>query len=189
MEFEIVYPVPRKRSLFMNRLRFICGWIFIAACIVCLVVNYSVGGKCWCPIVIWSEYMIWTILLNQPMVERNIIRIGTRFLLMSLVLMLLIELLLAPGWAHIVMPIFCFGSLIVLGVVFFINVYNKRYNIALVWVLLITLSGSGTALLVYSDTSWPVIVLCSVSAALLIASVVVLRLRLLRELRKRFHIR
>ena len=186
---EIVYPKPKPVPLLMNRLRFIFGWLFLIAVPACLLINYLCGGKAWSVIAVWGMYMAWTLALKQPLVERNVISQGVRLLITSGIMLVLIEWLLYPGWAHFVMPIFWFGSLTVLGVLFFANVSKQRHNIMpLIWVTAASVAAAALALFVYKDTSWPMIVLGCVAAALLISSVIVLRMQFIAELKKRFHI-
>ncbi|MGM9522517.1 MAG: DUF6320 domain-containing protein [Oscillospiraceae bacterium] len=188
MDFEIIYPKPARRSVFMHHLRYICGWIFLAAVFACPVINYIIGGKRWSIIVLWGIYMVWTLVLKQPLVERNLISQGVKLLLTADIMLILIDVFLYPGWAHFVVPISCFGSLIVLGVLFFINITKQRHNIMpLILVTVLAIAGSAVALLVFSDYSWPIIVLGSVSAALFVAIIVTLRMQFLVELKKRFH--
>ncbi len=190
MDFEIVYPVPAKRSVVLRLLRLIFGSVFLAGGVASVIVNVCIGGKWWSLVAVWSMYMVWTLVLKQPLVERNLIGQGVRILVMTGILMLLIEVFLSPGWAHMVIPIFMFASLTALGTLFFVNVSKQRHNImSLIVVTVLALIGSVVALAAFSDYSWPMIVLCAVASVLFIASVVVLRLQLLREIRRRFHIR
>lgn len=189
MDFEVIYPRIKKKSIFMSYLRYVCGWIFIAAAIVCPCVNIAVGGSAWSVIVLWSMYMVWIILLKQPLVERNLISLGVRTLIMVGILLALIDRLIFPGWAAFVVPIFAYAALAVLGIIFFSNVSEQRHNVMpLIMVAAATVIGSAVALTVFSETRWPMIVLESVASALLVATIFILRTRLLTELRKRFHI-
>ncbi len=188
MDFEIVYPTAARRSVFLRRLRYICGWVFLAAAAACPIVNYFTGRPWWSPVAVWGMYMVWTLVLQQPLVERNLIGQGVKLLVTTGILMVLVEFLLSPGWAHTVIPIFIFSSLIALGTLFFVNVRKQRHNVmSLILVTVLSFIGSAVALWAFSDTSWPMIVLCVVAAALFAASVITLRFQLLRELRRRFH--
>ena len=189
MDFEIVYPKPARRSVLIQRLRYVFGWIFFFSIIACAVTNYVTGGKPWSLVVFWGIYMVWTLVLKQPLVERNLIGQGVRLLVTSGIMLVLIDVFLYPGWAYFVVPIFFFGSLTILGILFFINISKQRHNIMpLIWVTLLSIAASAVALFAFSDYSWQIIVLGAVGVALFVASMFVLRLQFLIELKKRFHI-
>ncbi len=189
MDFEVVYPKVKNKSIFMSYFRYVCGWLFLTAGVVCPVVNLVLGGQAWSVIVLWSMYIVWTIVLKQPLVERNLISLGVRALVMVGILLVLIDRLIFPGWAAFVLPIFIYATLIALAVVFFSNISEQRHNVMpLITVIVLTVIGAAIALTVYSETRWPMIVLECVASALLIITIFILRMRLLTELRKRFHI-
>ena len=186
---EIVYPHPKKTSMLLSRLRFTLGWVFLVSSGGCLIANYVCKGKAWSLVSVWGMYMVWTLVLKQPLVEKNVISQGVKLLITSSIMLILIDVFLYPGWAHFVIPIVWFGALTVLGALFFVNVSKQRHNLMpLIWVTAAAVAAAAVALFVYKDTSWPMIVLGSVAAALLIASVIVLRMQFIVELKKRFHI-
>lgn len=191
MDFEIIYPQVRKKSIFMSYLRYVCGLVFLAAGVACPIVNLAVGGKAWSVVVLWSMIMVWVLVLKQPLVERNLISQGVRLLVMVAILLVLIDVLLCSGWgwALFVVPIVISAALIVLGILFFVNVSKQRHNVMpLIYAVIVAVVGPALALFLLSDTNWPMIVLTAVAAALLIASIFTLRWRLIAEIRKRFHI-
>ncbi len=190
MDFEIVYPHIKKHSIAMLYVRTVFGLLFLAAAAVCPVVNLILGGKAWSVIVLWSLYMVWTLVLKAPLVERNLISQGVKLLVMTVILLILIDRLIYPGWAAFVVPIVAYGALIVLAVLFFVNVSKQRHNVMpLIILTALAAAASAVALFVFSETRWPMIVLASTAAALLIATAFILKTRLLSELVKRFHIK
>ncbi len=190
MEFEIVYPHVKKHSIAMLIIRRVFGLLFLAAAAVCLTVNLVLGGKWWSVIVLWSLYMVWSLVLQAPLVERNLISQGVKLAVMTVILLVLIDWLLVPGWAGFVVPIVAYGALIVLAVLFFVNVSKQRHNVMpLILLTVLVAVGSALALFVFSETRWPMIVLASTAAVLLVATAFTLRSRLISELVKRFHIK
>lgn len=190
MDFEIIYPNIKKTSIARLRVRYIFGLLFLAAAAVCLIVNTVIGGKAWSVIVLWGLYMVWTLVFKVPLVERNLISQGVKLSVMTGILLILIDRLLYPGWAAFVVPIVAYAALIVLAILFFVNVSKQRHNVMpLVLVTLASGVGSAIAMLVFSETSWPMIVLASTAAVLLIATVLILRTRLISEIVKRFHLK
>ena len=189
MDFEIIYPHIKKTSIAMLRVRYIFGLIFLAAAAVCPIVNIVLHGPAWSVIVLWALYMVWTLILKAPLVERNLISQGVRLLVMTGILLVLIDWLIVPGWAAFVIPNVVYTALIVLAILFFVNVSKQRHNVMpLLVVVALTVVGSVIALFVFSETRWPMIVLAAVAASLLIVSIFILRTRLISEFRKRFHI-
>lgn len=190
MQIEMIYPKIKRRSLFMRRLRFVCGYVFLAAALICPVVNLLVGGPAWSVIALWSLYMVWTLLLKQPLVERNLLSQGVRLLADLSALLVLIDRLLCPGWAAFVVPLVDCAALAALCVLFFADMNKRRHNVMpLIAALVLSLTGSVLALFVFDLRTWPMIALASVSASLLAASAVALGGRLPAELHRRFHIR
>ncbi len=190
MDFEIVYPHVKKHSFAMLYVRTIFGILFLAAAVVCPVVNILLKGKAWSVIVLWSMFMVWTLVLKAPLVERNLIGQGVKLLVMTVILLILIDWLLCPGWAAFVVPIVAYASLIALAVLFFVNISKQRHNVMpLVILTAFVAVASAVALFVFSERSWPMIVLAATAAVLLIATVIILKSRLISELVKRFHIK
>lgn len=190
MDFEIIYPKIKKTSLAMLRVRYIFGLIFLAAAAVCPIVNIVLHGPAWSVIVLWALYMVWTLVLKAPLVERNLISQGVRLLIMTGILLILIDRLIYPGWAAFVVPTVAFAALIVLAILFFVNVSKQRHNVMpLVLVTLAAGIGAVIAMFLFSEISWPLIVLASTAAVLFIATVLILRTRLISEIIKRFHLR
>ncbi len=190
MDFEIVYPHIKKQSIAMMYVRYVFGLVFLAAAVVCPTVNIVLGGRAWSVIVLWSMYMVWTLILKAPLVERNLISQGVKLLVMTVILLILIDRLLYPGWAAFVVPIVAYGALMVLAVLFFVNVSKQRHNVMpLLALTVIVMVCSAVAMFVFSETRWPMIVLASTAAVFLIASVIILKSRLISELVKRFHIK
>ncbi len=190
MDFEVIYPKIKKQSLAMLRVRYIFGILFLVSSVACVAVNLILRGPAWSVVVLWSLYMVWTLCLKLPLVDRNLINLGVRFAVMTVILLILIDRLLAPGWAEFVVPLVAYGALIVLAVLFFVNVSKQRQNVMpLVFLTVCVVIASAIALFVFSLTSWPMIVLACVAVALLVATVFTLRTRLFSEIRKRFHIK
>lgn len=128
MEIKNVYP-PLKRKLNRRRkLRTACGWCFLAAAAACVIVNICVGGKAWSAVALWALWMIWSTLLTPVLVENNLISQSARLLINTCILLILIDLTISSGWAAFVIPIVCYGMLIAIGIIFFLNVSKQRQN-------------------------------------------------------------
>ena len=188
MEIKNVYP-PLKRKLNRRRkLRTACGWCFLAAAAACVIVNICVGGKAWSAVALWALWMIWSTLLTPVLVENNLISQSARLLINTCILLILIDLTISSGWAAFVIPIVCYGMLIAIGIIFFLNVSKQRQNkMPMLWVIAGAIVAAICAIFGFSLRNWPIIVLGSIAAALLIATIVILRSQLFAELKKHFH--
>lgn len=190
MEIKSAYPPGPPRLNRRSKLRTVCGCCFLLAALACVIVNLCVGGKAWCAVAVWSLWMVWSTLLSPALVENNMISQNVRLMINICILLILIDLTISPGWASFVIPIVCFGMLVALGVIFFINVSKQKQNMMpMLWVIGGALLAAIWAMFGFSLRNWPIIVLGSTAAALLIATTVILRSQLLDELKKRFHLK
>lgn len=191
MKVELVYPSRRRKAFQRKRLLGIVRWPFLFVAYFCPIANICIGGKAWSVIVLMSLYMIWSMALATDLVEYNRISQLIKLLTDSCILMILIDRLLAPGWAVSVVPMVCFGGLVVSGILFFTDLRRQKQNMLPLLTLTIeALIASVVFLSVWQDMSqWPYIVMGAVALALLIACVSVLGSDFKRELKRRFHIR
>ena len=189
MDVTIAYPAIRRRLLTEQRIRGFFFLLFLAAAVACGIVNLCVGGKAWSLVVVWSLWLAWSGIITRPLVENHWMGRTTHLLLYVCVLLVLIDVLLAPGWSDFVVPIIGFGLLIALGALFFSNLPRRRQNVLVMfWVSLAGIAAFLCAAFGWLAMSWPMIVLGSLAPALMIAGIAVLRRQLLVELQKRFHI-
>ena len=187
-KIEYIYPPLGERKKFIERARTILSYVIIAAAYACPIINICVGGKAWSVVVLWGLLSLWTVCLNRPLVEFNRISKTANALLYAAVMMVLIEIFLVSGWAELVMPIVCFGMLIIMGVLFFSDLRRQTQNIMpMLWAAAGSLVAFICAWIVMPKLTWPVIVMGAVAAALFIASGIALKGGLLLELKKRFH--
>lgn len=189
MKVEITYPPVEKRKQRKKKLIKAAGWVMVLAALVCPVVNMAVGGKAWSLIVLMGLYMLWTLVLSPDLVEYNRISQFIKFLLSSCIMLIIIELVIVPGWALFVVPIVGFCGLIVCAALFFSDMVKQKQNM-LPMLNLIFFAGLGSAAgLLWGGeaVSWPLAVMGILSIALLIACIAVLGRDFLREFKKRFH--
>ncbi len=189
MDIEYIYPRVQKRKRVLDKFRFIIRWIFIAFAYAAPIVNLSTGGKLWCLIVLWSLWLAWW-LISPPLVEYNRISQSARTLFNVCVLLILIDTVYSFGWGSFVIPIVCFGTLVLIGVLFLSDLTKQRQNVMpMVWLIIASLLGIISSLIGWPKMNWPMIVLGSTAFALLIVCVGILRKDMLTELKKRFHIK
>ena len=187
MHIENTYAAP-KRRFDRKRMLHIWRWPFLAAGFTCAVVNLAVGGKAWSLVVLWCLYCLWTNVFSLNMVDYNRVSQCVKMSVQVSILLFLIEVCLASGWAYFVLPIVGFGALITAGVLFFSDLRKQKSNVMPMLLLALTLLGICTVGGWFWETwSWPMIVMAAVSFALVAVVFVTRGGGLLADFRKYFH--
>ena len=190
MNVEIIYPEVKKQDLFLMQLRKTLRWIFLLAMIACPIVNLAIGGKAWSVVVIWSILLVWNVLLSPDVIEYGLMRQGVKIVLFAVVLQILIDQLLAPGWAAFVIPLFGTASLLYTAAIFVSDIHTQKQNMmSMIWLIFLALIFFIMALIGWPELNWPMIVLGSTACLLTFFGVILFRKELLLEIRKRFHVR
>ena len=189
MKVEITYPKLGRRRRVKGKLIKAAGWTLLLAAFVCPVVNLAVGGKAWSLIALLGLYMLWTLVLSPDLVEYNRISQFIKLLLSSCLMLALIELLIVPGWAAVVVPLLGSAGLIACAALFFSDMERQRQNMLPMFSLIfLTVLGSAAGLLwLKPEPIWPMAVMGLLSLALLMACVAALGRDFLKEFQKRFH--
>ena len=106
-------------------------------------------------------------------------------------LLAVIELFIASGWALQVIALVCMGGLIAAAVLFFTDIDTQKQNmLPMLLLVLIAIAGAVTVWLMKgSACEWPVTVMGLTAIALLLALIAVLRSEFLLELKRRFHVK
>ncbi len=201
MEIEIVYPPlarpasgpsdqPTARRRRRSGLIGWARWPFLLAGAVCLLVDLLTGGLFWSPVVLWSLWMVWSFLFSPALVEVNRISQVVKFVVDAVVLLVLIDFLLSPGWAAVVVPVVGCGAMVLVGVLFFTDLERQRQNMMpMLGLAGLSLLLAVAGLIVFQGgTVWPFVVLLATSGTLLLVSTVALGGAFVRELHKRFHV-
>ena len=188
MKVECVYPVPPKRRIQRHQLICAARWPFLAAAIACPVVNLCLGGSAWSLVALWGLWMLWGDLVAPTMVEYNRVSQFTKVLAQCCGLLLLIDLILAPGRIRNLLPIVCFAGLTVAAVLFFTDFSRQKQNIIpLMLLCLVAFLSAGVCLLVPGvESQWGLIVLAALSFGLFVVCAVCLGGGFFRGLHKYF---
>lgn len=189
MELEIIYPAVEKKRMQRKKLLAVMRWPFLLAAVICPVMNIVTGGKAWSLVVLMSLYMAWNLLLSTDLVEYNRISQFIKLICCSCILLAIIDIFLAPGWAIEVVPIVCFCALTVSGVLFFTDFERQKQNmLPLLFLIFLCLGGAVLGLCLWHEESrWALAVMGVFALVLLSAVAVSMGSGLLRELRRRFH--
>ncbi len=189
MKVKITYPAIAKRKLQRKKLLNILRWPFLGAAVTCPIVNLAIGGKAWSVIVLMGLYMVWRLVFAVDLVEYNRISQFTKLVLSSCVMLALIDYFLASGWAILVIPIVCFGGLVVAGTLFFTDFRRQKQNMMpMLTLIFLAMVGSSLGLSLWHGRGrWAMIVMGGLALALLIACIASTGRDFLRELKRRFH--
>ena len=191
MKLKITYPPVEKRKLQRRHFLRIIRWPVLFAVVMSPVVNYIIGGKAWSLIVLMSIYMAWSLVLSPDLVEYNRISQSIKLISFSCSLLAMIDFFLSPGWAIDVVPIVCFGGLVITGVLFFTDLDRQKQNmLPMLFLIVIAILGSIVGVSIWREKSgWPLIIMGATAGLLLLACIITLRGEFLRELKKRFHVK
>ncbi len=189
MNPKIIYPIPEMQSTFYRNLRNIARISFIAAALICFLINFLVKGKMWSLIVAWSLFSVWRLVFSLRLVEFSIYSHAIKVTFYVVILLILIDHFLAPGWAETVIPIILFADLLVMFVLFF-ALYEKKDR-HLVSIMLLGILNLVS--IPYSIHSWPIrnwiaFSFQIASLALFIVMIIVNRKDLIYELKARFQV-
>lgn len=152
MNPKIVYPIPVKQSQFYRKLRSICRIVFIIAAIVCVLINIIFKSKPWSLIVLWSLFSVWQLVFSLNLTEYSIFSHIVSIFLYLIVLLVIIDAFISPGWADTVVPIVFFGALLVMTIIYFSTYERKQRHIYSMFILgLLSIIG-----IPYYTHSWPI---------------------------------
>ncbi|MBN1778014.1 MAG: hypothetical protein JW811_07820 [Clostridiales bacterium] len=189
MKIEIIYPVRTKQALQRSRIIKYARLPFLLAAYLCPVFNLYFGGNAWSVVVLWALWMVWTLMLSPDLVEYNRISQTIKTVEYTCVLMILIDVLLTPGWAVDVVFIVCFSSLILTAALFFSDLRKQRQNmLPMLLFIAISIAASIVGLTLWKGTNlWPAMLAGVLALALALACYSVLGRDFLLEFKKRFH--
>lgn len=191
MKVEITYPLRKKQRVQRQDIIRCAKWPFLFSAYICPILNICTGGKAWSVVVLWSLWMAWSFLFSPDLVEYNRISQLIKLITHASILLIMIDVLLAPGWAIEVVPIVCFSGLIVVGTLFFTDLDRQKHNMMPMLLLtVLSIISSIAGLIIWrQESQWALAVMGALAFALLAASFMVLGKDFIRELKKRFHIK
>ncbi len=189
MKINVIYPGRTKKTLQRSRmLKLIQGPMLLAA-YLCPIVNLYTGGRAWSLVVLWGLWMAWSLALSPDLVEYNRISQTIKLVEYSCIMMILIDVLLAPGWAIEVVFIVCFSELILTAILFFTDLEKQKQNMQpMILLITISIAASIIGLTVWKGPDqWAAMLAGVLALALALACFFVLGREFLLEFKKRFH--
>lgn len=187
MTAETIYPAWGRRGRRRILLRRAARVLIPLAAAVCVTIDLCTGGKPWSPVAVWALWMLRRLVILPENVERTPLYILSGTIEYTGVLLVLIDVLLKPGWAWFVVPLL-FGAGLLAAVTVYLSgrgAYRqsalpliRHTGVVCVWFIL---AAAGVLPML-----WPTVVLGCL-ALTSIAVLLVFRRDVLLEMRKRFH--
>lgn len=191
MKIKITYPKVSPKIIKHQRLINFMKWPLLIAVVICPIINLITGGKAWSLVVLMSIYMAWDLVISRDLVEYNRISQFVKLITLTSLLLITIDVFLAPGWALEAVPILIFSGLIVTSVLFFTDIERQKQNIfPFLFLILLSIFSSIVGLSFYHEKdSWPLTVMGMVALFLLITLTITLKENIINELKKGFSVK
>lgn len=191
MKIKITYPKVSPKIIKHQRLINFMKWPLLIAVVICPIINLITGGKAWSLVVLMSIYMAWDLAISRDLVEYNRISQFVKLITLTSLLLITIDVFLAPGWALEAVPILIFSGLIVTSVLFFTDIERQKQNIfPFLFLILLSIFSSIVGLSFYHEKdSWPLTVMGAVDLFLLITLSITLKENIINELKKGFSVK
>lgn len=191
MKIKITYPKVSPKIIKHQRLINFMKWPLLIAVVICPIINLITGGKAWSLVVLMSIYMAWDLVISRDLVEYNRISQFVKLITLTSLLLIIIDIFLAPGWALEAVPILIFSGLIVTSVLFFTDIERQKQNIfPFLFLILLSIFSSIIGLSFYHEKdSWPLTVMGAVALFLLITLSITLKENIINELKKGFSVK
>lgn len=191
MKIKITYPKVSPKIIKHQRLINFVKWPLLIAVVICPIINLITGGKAWSLVVLMSIYMAWDLVISRDLVEYNRISQFVKLITLTSLLLITIDIFLAPGWALEAVPILIFSGLIVTSVLFFTDIERQKQNIfPFLFLILLSIISSIIGLSFYHEKdSWPLTVMGVVALFLLITLSITLKENIINELKKGFSVK
>ena len=191
MKIKITYPKVSPKIIKHQRLINFMKWPLLIAVVICPIINLIIGGKAWSLVVLMSIYMAWDLVISRDLVEYNRISQFVKLITLTSLLLITIDVFLAPGWALEAVPILIFSGLIVTSVLFFTDIERQKQNIfPFLFLILLSIFSSIVGLSFYHEKdSWPLTVMGAVALFLLITLTITLKENIINELKKGFSVK
>ena len=189
LKVNIIYPYPEKDAQLRRKLILALKWPFLFAAYLCPIINLVTRGRAWSVIVLWSLWIVWSAAVSPALVEYNRISQFIKLIVNACILLILIDLLLSPGWAVEVVAIVCFSGLVVSGLLFFTDLERQKQNmLPMLLLTVICMIGAVVGLILWhGESRWALAMMGAFAFALLAGCFFVLGPDFKRELAKRFH--
>ncbi len=189
MKVNVVYPQKNLRRDLRRLAIYVAVRLFPLAAIVSLVVNILYGTSWWSAIVIWSLWGLWQLIFSPTLVEHNRTSIAAKTTI-NITILIVIIYLVYPDWPGIEVAALVVGfGLVTSATLFFSNIARQKQNVfPLIIFSLIAIVFAAVSLIFRKDEplGWAMIVAISLALAIILSTIIILRINYFKELRKRF---
>lgn len=191
MKIKITYPKVSLKIIKHQKLINVMKWPLLIAVVICPIINLITGGKAWSLVVLMSIYMLWDLVISRDLVEYNRISQFVKFITLTSLLLITIDIFLTPGWALEAVSILIFSGLIFTAVLFFTDIERQKQNIfPFLFLILLSIFSSIIGLSFYHEKdSWSLAVMGVVALFLLITLTITLKENIINELKKGFSVK
>lgn len=186
-EKESIYPATNSRKFVLAVARHVVAIVFIAAIIVCGIVNICIGGEPWVFYVVGAEVVFWTLFMRWPLVETSFMTKLFEAVAVVIGYLYLINGLSKGHWVQDVTPIVLFSMIIVLSILFIADKKRKERNIIPIIILILGAIVMFMFAVFLAEISWQIIVLGAVALLSIGALISFFFKPLTEEFKKRFH--
>ncbi len=189
MKVNVVYPNKNVKKDLRRNIIYYAKYLFIIAAITCLVLNIINPTSWWSAIVIWSLFLVWKLAFNPTLIENNRTSVAVQTSLHVTILIIIIYLVY-PSWPGLeVASLVVGGGLVITATLFFSNVARQKNNVFPFIIFALSAIIFGTIAFVFRNKEplgWAMIVAIGLSVAIILSTVIILRINLFREIKKRF---
>ena len=191
MKIKLTYPPVEKKRHQRSKLLAILRWPVLVISVVCPIIDWQTGMNGWSLVVLMSLYTAWTLVIAPDLVEYNRISQTIKIIVCTCILLVLIDVFLAPGWAVTVVPLVCSGGLVISGLLFYTDLNKQKQNmLPMLLLIAVALPGAVAGLQIWHGKGrWALLVLALCSFALLCSLIITLGSGFTQELKKRFQTR
>jgi len=191
MEIKNTYPTIEKKKITRRDIINFTKWLFFFASITVITINFLVGGKAWSVIVVFSMWILFRQLVFPDMVEYNFVNQIIKFSINSSILLVLIDLLLQPGWIINVLPHIFTGIFVLVGTLFFTDLERQKKNLLFTAFIAICALISSLIYLIVEGLkgNWTVSVLFVTSVVYLVTAYIKLRFDFVKMVKGYFSVK
>jgi len=188
MQVHVTYPELISHNFWRRNRRELMRGLFVFLAYACGVVNLAVGGKPWALAAIGGLAVGWIIVFYKPLVENTAIKKITDAGAAVCLYLFLLDGIYGGNWSGFVAPIVFFADLVIAGTYFLAYFKKEKRN----FLPLFELSLGGLVaifcgLVGWSRVDWPLIVVGSVSLALVLLTMVLHWKEIRVEFSKKMH--
>ena len=189
MQVHVTYPALAPHSFWRRNRLELLRLLFVFLAYACALVNLAAGGTPWSLAAIGGLWVLWIAVFYRPLVENTAIKKIADVGIAVCLYLFLLDGIFGGNWSGFVTPIIFFSDLVIAGTYFLAYFKKEKRNfLPLFELTLAGLVAIFSGLVGWRKLDWPLIVVGSVSLALVVLTTA-LHFRAIREeFRKKIHL-